>query len=103
MGEISCFCFRKHGEKKAEEINISAVVYSPWILNVTLLKQELGKIIYFSSEVSFAAMINKLNQMIRHKLFANITENQISNLVLFHKKAIFQVVLISTSRKIHAQ
>ena len=48
-------------------------------------------------------MISKLNEMKRHKLFANITENKISNLVLFHKKAIFQVVLISTSRKTHAQ
>ena len=44
--------------------------------------------------VSFAAMVNKLNEKIRH---------QISNLVLFHKKAIFQVVLTSTSRKTHAQ
>ena len=32
------------------------------------MKQELGKIIYFSTEVSFAAMINKLNEMIRHML-----------------------------------
>ena len=67
------------------------------------MKQELGKITYFSTEVSFAAVINKLNEMIRHMLFANNTENQISNLVFFHKKAIFQVVLISTSRKTHAQ
>ena len=48
-------------------------------------------------------MINKPNEIIRHKLFANITDNQISNRVLFHKKAIFPVVLISTSRKTHAQ
>ena len=67
------------------------------------MKQELGKITYFSTEVSFAAMINKLNEMIRYMLFADITENQFSNLVLFHKKAIFQMVLISTSRKTHAQ
>ena len=32
------------------------------------MKQELGKIIYFSTEVSFAAMINELNEMIRHML-----------------------------------
>ena len=48
-------------------------------------------------------MINKLNEMIRRKLFANVTENKISNLALFHRKAIFQVVLISTSRKTLAQ
>ena len=48
-------------------------------------------------------MINTLNETIRRKLFANITENQISNLVLIHEKAIFQVVLISRSRKTHAQ
>ena len=39
-------------------------------------------------------------EMIRHKLFANITKNQTYNLVLFHKKVIFQVALISTSKKI---
>ena len=44
--------------------------------------------------VSFAAIVNQLNEKIRH---------QISNLVLFYKKAIFQVVLTSTSRKTHAQ
>ena len=38
--------------------------------------------------------------MIRHKLFANITKNQTYNLVLFHKKVVFQVALISTSKKI---
>ena len=83
------------------QINISAVVY--YTLNVTLLKQELRKVTYFSTYVSFAAMINKLNEMIRHKLLSNITENQISILVLFHEKEIFQAVFISTSRKTHAQ
>ena len=39
-------------------------------------------------------------EMIRHKLFANITKNQTYNLVLFHKKVVFQVALISTSKKI---
>ena len=57
-------------------------------------KTRLGKITYFSTVVSFAAMVNKLNEKIRH---------QISNLVLFHKEAIFQVVLTSTSRRTHAQ
>ena len=63
-----------------KNVNISAAVSSPWTLNVTLLKEELGKITYFSTEVSFAAMINKLNEMTRLMLSANITENQISNL-----------------------
>ena len=82
---------KEHFRSVSVEISDS---HSLWTLNVTLLRQELGKITYFSTVVSFAAMVNKLNEKIRH---------QISNLVLFHKKAIFQVVLTSTSRKTHAQ
>ena len=51
--------------QKRLQMNISTVVNYPWTLNITLLKQQSEKITYFSTEVSFAAMINKLNEMIR--------------------------------------
>ena len=79
--------------KKRLQINISAV-FKSYAFETRIKKNCLllnrGFFLYHDQQA----------EMIRHKLFANITKNQTYNLVLFHRKVIFQVILISTSKKI---